>query len=119
MAKHKVKSEYPKYMFGPNGKGKIFNSPEEIPAGWVDSLQKLQAAPQIPNVVAKGPAKTTKTVQEDVSMSDLSNEEMYAYLDSMKIHELWAMAKQIGVDKAGKKPEVIERIIEKLQAAQE
>ena len=119
MAKHKVKLEYPKYMFGPNGKGKIFNSPEEVPAGWVDSLQKLQEAPRTPADVVSAPAKVTKTVSDDVPMSDLSKEEMFAYLDSKKIHELWAMAKQIGVDKAGKKPEVIERIIEKLQAAQE
>ena len=119
MAKHKVKSEYPKYMFGPNGKGKIFNSPEEIPAGWVDSLQKLQEVPQTPADVVSAPVKPIKTVSEDVSIGDLSKEEMFAYLDSKPMTEVWAMAKQIGVEKKGKKPEVIERIIQKIQEAQE
>jgi len=112
MAKHKVKSEFPKFMYGPNSKGKIFNSAEEIPEGWVDSLG--QSAPTAKKSKDSAP-KAPPTPSKD---KDLTPDEMFEFLDGKKMSDLWAMARELELDKGGKKPELIKRIMEKLQSAQ-
>ena len=116
MAKHKVKTEFPKFMFGPDGKGKIFKSADQIPAGWVESKGDLKSAPAVTQETKKSPKITPLAPPSE---EKLSREEMIAHLDSKKITELWSMAKELGVDKKGKKPELIERLVEKLESAQE
>ena len=115
MAKHKVKVEFPKFMYGPNGKGKIFNSAEEIPEGWFESKGGVESAPVINQEIKKGPKTAPPAPSKD---KDLTPDEMFEFLDSKKMSDLWAMARELELDKGGKKPELIKRIMEKLQSAQ-
>lgn len=40
-AEPKVKStEWPAWYYGPGGEGKIFDSPDDVPKGWVDHPSK-------------------------------------------------------------------------------
>lgn len=36
---------FPAWFYGPNGEAEIFNSPDEIPAGWADAPGKAPAHP--------------------------------------------------------------------------
>jgi hypothetical protein len=37
VSKQKVEpNEYPSWKYGPGGEGQIFNSPDDVPEGWVD-----------------------------------------------------------------------------------
>jgi len=52
---------YPAWFYGPNGAREIFNSDEEVPAGWHDHPSKVPASTKpVPPVVAKENAGSEK-----------------------------------------------------------
>lgn len=40
----KKSREWPAWRYGPDGEGKIFEKPEDVPKGWVDSPAKVKKA---------------------------------------------------------------------------
>lgn len=66
--------EYPKWAYGPGGKSGIFNSAEEIPAGYVDHPSKLDdfvepAAVETPVTSANGPVSEAKVAESTTAQS--------------------------------------------------
>lgn len=108
--------EYPKYMFGPNGEARVFERPEDIPEGWRETINEVADKKPASKSVSKG-SKQAKVVSFDEE-SEISTEDMFEHLKSKGMSELWKMAKELGIDKSGKKPELIERIVAKLQSVQ-
>jgi len=119
--------EYPKFMFGPNGESKIFDRPEDIPEGWSDSphgpfgvpdVEKPDAEKEKPvsKPVSKGSKKAVNASND--KEEDVSIEDMFEHLKTRGMPELWKMAKDLKIDKSGKKLELIERIVAELQSAQ-
>lgn len=58
MSKNYAHKDWPAWRYGPDGKGKVFNTPDEVPDGWTDVSPKAAAAGAVPAAPkAKAPAK--------------------------------------------------------------
>lgn len=100
-----VSTDFPRWAYGPGGQAQIFERAEDIPEGWEDHPSKVRVADEV--------EESTEQVEESVSEVD-----MRVSLDEKKVPELQSMAEELGLDKNGKKSELIDRIVGKLVETQ-
>lgn len=71
-----MKQEFPQWAYGPGGASAVFNSAEEIPAGWVDHPSKVKGAAdtsdsgvKTPITSANGPVSEAKVAKSTTAAS--------------------------------------------------
>lgn len=128
--------KFPKWMNGPDGQGAVFERAEDIPEGWVEH----PLVPEVQNEetgtnpetntdsqtdttegqVDTGEPEGTETdeVTEEGGKKSNPREELIKSLNEQKVPELRAMAEEIDIPSEGTKPELIERIANRLEALQ-
>lgn len=70
-------NQFPQWAYGPGGASDVFNSAEEIPAGWVDHPSKVKGAPdtsdsgvKTPVTSANGGVSEAKVAKSTTAKSD-------------------------------------------------
>lgn len=106
--------KFPGWRYGPNGEAQIFEHEEDVPQGWTDNPNDFKKDGVVDETGGTLAATNSPTATVE---TPLTEQELDEGLQKKSMSELWKMAKDLGIDKAGKKPELVARIKAKLQEA--